>query len=166
MAGDPTLLVEEIRKVIVAFNSSYSKRDLTTLDDFMNIFIQEDYVEFIATGGMSPNRGTWRVGEKAVRDLVRADWEYWGLIQLDEKNVRINVLNDVAWLSAPATVITDDETEEFIGDKEETKGIVYNASTGDARVKPLRMTATLVKKEGRWQFAQIHLSFSIRSIPK
>ena len=164
MVGDSES-VAEIRKVLSTFNKSYSKRDLSSLDDFMNIFVQDDCVEFIATGGVSPGRGTWRIGEKAVRDLVRADWEYWGLVHVDEEKMHIHVQNDVAWLSAPATVITDVTTQEFLGDKEQVDGLVYNVSAGDTTAKPLRMTAILIKQERRWQFAQIHLSFSIRSIP-
>jgi len=159
--------IEEIRNLLSAFNSGYSRRDLASLDDFMNHFSQYENLEFIATGGASPGRGTWRVGKEAVRDLVRSDWEYWGLIHVDEEKARINVLNDVAWLSTSATVTTDDETEEFLGDKEEITGAVQTMSATDGgRVKPLRMTAILVKEEGQWRFAHIHLSFSIRSLPK
>ena len=158
--------VAEIRKVLSAFNKGYSKRDLSALDDFMNIFVQDNDVEFIATGGVSPSRGTWRVGKDAVRDLVRADWEYWGLIHVDEEKAHIDVHNDVAWLSTTATVTTDDETEEYLGDKEEIMGVVQNTAAGNSRVKPLRVTAVLVKRENQWQFMQIHLSFSIRSMPK
>ncbi len=158
--------IEEIRNLLSTFNEGYSKRDLSALDRFMNLFAQEEYLEFIATGGVSPRRGTWRVGIEAVRDLVRSDWEYWGLINIDVEKAHIDVHNDVAWLSTTATVTTDDETEEYLGDKEEIIGVVHNTSSGNSRVKPLRVTAVLVKRENRWQFIQIHYSFSIRSMPK
>lgn len=158
--------VEEVRKLLSAFSEGYARRDPAALDDFMNIFARDDHLEFIAVGGVSPSRGTWRVGRDGVRDLIRSDWEYWGLITLEPENAHISVRDDAAWLSTPATVTTDDDTEEFIGDKVEVKGPVHNVSTGDARTKPLRMTAVLMKQEGEWKFLQIHFSFSIRSLPK
>ncbi len=158
--------IEEIRKLISAFNEGYAKRDLSTLDDFMRLFARDETLEFIGVGGMFPGRGTWRLGCDAVRDLFRADWEYWGQIQLDQDNARITVFDNAAWLSTSATVTTDDETEEFLGDKQDTMGDIRHTSAENSHLKPLRMTAVLVKREGRWQFLQIHLSFSIRSLPK
>jgi hypothetical protein len=158
--------IEEICKLISAFNEGYAKRDLSALDDFMHLFARDENLEFIGVGGMVPGRGTWRLGCDAVRDLFKADWKYWGQIQLDEDKARITVFDNVAWLSTSAIVTTDDETEELLGDKQETTGNIRHTSAEDSHVKPLRMTAVLVKREGRWQFLQIHLSFSIRSLPK
>jgi hypothetical protein len=158
--------IEDVRKLLFAFSEGYASRDLAAVDDFMKIFAQDDHLEFIAVGGVSPGRGTWRVGRDGVRDLIRSDWEYWGSITVDTENAHISVVDDVAWLSTAATITTDDDTEEFIGDKVEVKGPVHNVSTGDTRTKPLRMTAVLMKQEGEWKFQQIHFSFSIRSLPK
>jgi hypothetical protein len=158
--------IEEIRNLLSAFNEGYSKRDPSALDGFMELFAREENLEFIATGGVALRRGTWRVGMGAVRDLVRADWEYWGVIRLDLEKAHIDVHNDIAWLSTTATITKDDETDEYLGDKDEVMGTVHNTSSGDSRVKTLRVTAVLVKRESRWQFIQIHTSFSIRSMPK
>lgn len=161
-----TSSIEEVRNLLFTFNEGYARRGLASLDAFMNICAQDDDLEFIGIGGVSPKRGTWRVGREAVRDLIRSDWEYWGLIEIDVKNARIDVLNDTAWLSTSGTVTTDDESEEFLGDKESMTGAVYSDATAGSRIKPLRMTAVLVKREDRWRFQQIHLSFSVRSLPK
>jgi len=158
--------VEEIRALLSAFNEGYAKRDLAALDDFMKLFATDDSLEFIGVGGVLPRRGAWRVGREAVRELVRCDWDYWGLVTVDVEKARVAVANDVAWLSTAGTVTTDAETEEFLGDKEEEMGTVQNMSTSGTRVKPLRMTAVLIKRDGRWQFLQIHFSFSVRSLPK
>lgn len=158
--------IEDIRNLLFAFNEGYARRDLASLDTFMNIFTQSEDPEFIGVGGVSPRRGTWRIGREAVRDLIRADWEYWGLIEIDIKNASIRILNDVAWLSTSGTVTTDDETEEFLGDKESITEAVYADAAAGSRIKPLRMTAVVRKREDQWRFLQIHFSFSIRSLPK
>ncbi|CAG0980665.1 hypothetical protein ANAEL_01726 [Anaerolineales bacterium] len=158
--------IEEIRRLTSAFNKGYAIRDLSALDDFMRLFAEDENLEFIGIGGMFPGRGTWRLGREAVRDLFRADWEYWGSVQLDEEKARITVRDDLAWLSTSAAITTDDETEEFLGDKQEMMGSVHQSSIDDSRIKPLRVTAVLMKQENHWRFLQIHMSFSIRSLPK
>jgi hypothetical protein len=132
----------------------------------MDLFVHDDAVTYIAVGGISPGRGTWRVGWKAVEDLVKCDWDYWGTIKLDMENACIAILGDAASLSVPALLVTDVETEEFIGDKLEVKGRIHGASADGDRTRPLRMTAVLVKRDGRWLFHQIHLSYSVRSLAK
>jgi len=161
-----TSSIEEVRNLLFTFSEGYVRRDLSSLDTFMNLFVQDEDLEFIGVGGGSPRRGTWRIGREPVRDLIRADWEYWGSIKIDTNNARIDVLNNVAWLSTSGTVTTDDETEEFLGDKESMIGKVHSDASAGSRIKPLRMTAVVTKRESRWQFLQIHFSFSIRSLPK
>ncbi len=165
MPADPDP-IQEIRPLLSAFNEGYSKRDPSALDRFMDLFAADENIEFIATGGAGPGRGTWRTGRAAVRDLIRSDWEYWGVVHVEAETAHIEVRSEVAWVSATGTVRTDDETEEFLGDKEEIFGVVQHASGSSPRVKPLRMTAVLLKQAGRWRFFQIHHSFSIRSLPK
>ena len=158
--------VEAVRKLLYAFNEGYAKRDLNSLEDFMNIFTQNDHLEFIGIGGVLPGRGAWCLGKEAVQKLIRSDWDYWGQIVIDAENARIDVHNNIAWVSTAATLSTFDETEEFLGDKVEVVGKIHPVSPGDTRVKPLRMTAVLVKLEDQWQFQQIHFSYSVRSLPR
>lgn len=58
-----------------AFNKGYTKRDLSTLDVFMRLFVHDDKLEVVGVSGVFPGSGTWRLGRKAVRELVKADWD-------------------------------------------------------------------------------------------
>ena len=164
--AEKTETIEDVRALLSAFNDGYAKRNPAASDDFMNLFARDDHLEFIGVGGILPGRGAWRVGREAVRDLVRCDWDYWGSVNIDVEKAHIAAFGDTAWVSTAGTVTTDDETEEFLGDKEEILGVVRNMSASGSRVKPLRMTAILVKQDGQWRFLQIHFSFSVRSLPK
>ncbi len=158
--------VSKVRKVLRAFNAGYAKHDLSALDDFMKLFVADDEPEVVGISGLSPGLGAWRLGREAVRALVKADWDYWGQISLDVENAHIRVLANVAWLSTTATVTTFEDTRESFQGLEEAAHSLDRTSTGEERVKPLRMTATLVKQENEWRFQQMHFSFAIRSLSK
>jgi hypothetical protein len=70
--------VSAVRTVLGSFNEGYARRDLSTLDVFMELFVDNDKLEVVGISGISPGRGAWRLGREAVRKLVRADWDYWG----------------------------------------------------------------------------------------
>ena len=158
--------VSAVREVLRAFNAGYAKHDLSALDDFMKLFVDMDELEVVGISGLAPGIGAWRLGKEAVRKLVKADWDYWGQITLDAENAQVGVLGNVAWSSTTATVTTFEDTEESLQGLEEGTGGLHRVSTGEKRVKPLRMTATLVKQESEWRFQQMHFSFAIRSISK
>jgi hypothetical protein len=132
----------------------------------MRLFVHDEKLEVVGLSGVFPGDRTWRLGREAVRKLVKADWDYWGQITADVENARVDVLDNGAWLSTVAAVTTFEDTEESIQDIGEPTGGLHKVPTRDNRVKPLRMTAVLVKREGRWQFQQLHFSFSIRSLPE
>lgn len=158
--------VAAVREVLRSFNEGYAKRDQAALDGFMKLFVDEDKLEVVGISGISPGRDAWRLGREAVRKLVKADWDYWGQITVDVDNARVDVLGNVAWLSAMAGVTTFEHTEESLQDIEEATDRLLKVSTVEQRSKPLRMTAVLVKQKGRWRFQQLHYSFPIRSLPK
>jgi hypothetical protein len=158
--------VSKVRKVLRAFNAGYAKHDLSALNDFMKLFVADDEPEVVGISGLSPGLGAWRLGREAVRALVKADWDYWGQITLDAENAHVRVLGNVAWLSTTATVTTFEDTEERFQGVQEATDSLHRVSTGEKRVKPLRMTATLVKQENEWRFQQMHFSFAIKSLSK
>jgi hypothetical protein len=154
------------RELLREFNIGYAKRDLSALDAFMSLFGNDEKLEVVGISGIFPGNGTWRLGREAIRELVKADWEYWGQIAADVENACVEVLGDVAWLSTVATVTTFEDTEESTQQNGGVTGDIHKVPTGDKRVKSLRMTAVLVKREGQWRFQQLHFSFPIRSLPK
>jgi ketosteroid isomerase-like protein len=169
------------------FQEGYTRRDVARLDRFMDLFADDAAVECLGTGGVFPGEEEWCLGREAIRTLIQSDWETWGDLELDVDEARIHVLGDVAWLSASG-VVTDDETREqsladslarmrWLLDQDlpadntlstivrEATGTLLELQQGTTYIWPLRFTAVLVKKEGRWKFHQMQFSFPTVGLP-
>lgn len=180
--------VQEVRSVLHQFQEGYVRRDIATLDAFMELFSSDSGIEIIGTGGLEPTKGEWCVGRAAVRKLIDNDWRFWGNLKLDEENARITILGEVAWLSADATVTYEITAERFYSDaiKEiqavlarkdipeklkltriqlEASEMIFETSRGDVYVWPLRCSAVLIKQNDLWCFHQIHFSHPTLRLP-
>ncbi len=180
--------VQEVRSVLHQFQEGYARRDIATLDAFMELFSSDSGIEIIGTGGLEPTKGEWCVGRAAVRKLIDNDWRFWGNLKLDEENARITILGEVAWLSADATVTYEITAERFYSDaiKEiqavlerkdipvkvkltriqlEASEMIFETSRGDVYVWPLRCSAVLIKQNDLWCFHQIHFSHPTLRLP-
>ena len=180
--------VQEVRSVLHQFQEGYARRDIATLDAFMELFSSDSGIEIIGTGGLEPTKGEWCVGRAAVRKLIDNDWRFWGNLKLDEENARITILGEVAWLSADATVTYEITAERFYSDaiKEiqavlarkdipeklkltriqlEASEMIFETSRGDVYIWPLRYSAVLIKQNDLWCFHQIHFSHPTLRLP-
>jgi hypothetical protein len=178
--------IQEILQVLVAFQDGYTARDISKLDQFMELFLPGDEVEFLGTGASTRNGNEWCQGSKRIREIIESDWKYWGDVRLDIKDARVTVMDDVAWLSTPGAVlqtnnIYDDEVtryylehiKELIDDdtlsqKERlVEATHYGVRRWRRREKPigypwpLVFTAVLVKQEGQWRFHTVHWSMPV-----
>ena len=55
------------------FQDGYTRRDVQTLDAFMELFIAGDELEVIGTSASSTTNDEWSRGRDAVQALVKAD---------------------------------------------------------------------------------------------
>jgi hypothetical protein len=169
----------EILVLLQTFQDGFTRRDVTQLDPFMDLFTHE--AEIIGTNGIRPGVDEWHTGRDAARELFRGDWESWGDLRLELDSASIRAQGDVGWIAATATVtqkIGEDNYASFLGfirefiDKStfsaEQKlhyilrggtNTVYELRRGENFVWPLRLTAVVVREAGNWKFAQIHFSF-------
>jgi hypothetical protein len=99
-----------VRSALQKFQDGYTARDVTRLDDFMQLFVQDDAIEMIGIGASKRAAGEWFEGVSRIREIVESDWKYWGDVKLDVEGANINLLGDVAWLSTTGTVT---QTEAF-----------------------------------------------------
>ena len=181
---------QELAQVVLAlerFQEGYTRRDPARLGAFMDLFCDDAELEVIGTGAVAPGEGEWCLGPEAARRLVENDWEGWGDLEIDVEGARIHVLGDVAWLATTGTV-TDAETEEQsiadslerlhglleaeMPDEEtlievvrESTGTLIELRRGTLYVWPLRFTAVLLKREGRWKFHQMQFAFPTAGLP-
>jgi hypothetical protein len=180
-------LTARVRDVLQQFQDGYTARDLDRLDEFMELFAGADGLEVIGTGAYVEGKGEWCLEPEAVRRLVEGDWRFWGDLELDVAGARIHVLGDVAWLATAGTVTerveADEGSENYLAyvqhlldldvtAREKMLEIVRDGANaivemqrGETYIWPLRFTAVLVRRDGRWRFHQMQFSFPTTRAP-
>jgi hypothetical protein len=170
---------QEIRSLLQTFQDGYTRRDVTRLDAFMDLFTFD--AEVIGTNGIKPGVDEWYVGRDSARELVKGDWDGWGDLVLDVESASIQVRDDVGWIAVSATVSQTIGTEnydaflKFIKEYIETSNLsaeqklhfilrggintVYELNLGEKFVWALRFTAVVVHEVDGWKFAQVNFSF-------
>jgi hypothetical protein len=173
--------LSEVRSVLQKFQDGYVKRDIKSLDKFMELFEEDERLEVIGTMAVDRGHREWCLGRKATKNLVEGDWKYWGDVALDVGGARIHILDNVAWLATWGTVtkIEDNKTsyqkalnrfEEVlknqVNNEEKILEIVREGTNtlcevgkGETYIWPLRFTAVLIKRNGIWRFHQMNFSF-------
>ncbi|MBN2394660.1 MAG: hypothetical protein JXR84_28270 [Anaerolineae bacterium] len=94
----------DVHAVLQKFQDGYTARDLTGLDDFMQLFVQDDSIEMIGIGAVKRAANEWFEGVARVQEIIESDWKYWGDVRLDVDGAKITVRGEVAWLSTTGTV--------------------------------------------------------------
>jgi len=181
--GDAT---SEIQQVLQNFQDGYTERNITKLDDFMNLFITGDDIELIGIGAYARNQNEWFQGTNRIREIVESDWKYWGDVRLETKEAKITIRGDIAWLSTVGTILqtdniqTDEVTEfslkqmkDMLDDKtlNPRAKLVEVAHYGVRRWRerekpagypwPFVFTAVLVRQDCHWRFHTIHWSMPV-----
>jgi hypothetical protein len=174
----------EVRSALQKFQDGYTSRDVGKLDEFMQLFVQDDSIEMIGIGASKRAENEWFEGLARIREIVEGDWTYWGNVKLDVEGAKIMVKDDMAWLSTTGTVT---QTEAFdtaiqmhlddmkaIFDREELSadeklmevthyGIrrLRERSKGPGHSWPFTFTAVLIKEEGTWHFHTLHWAMPV-----
>jgi len=182
------MTIEEVRSLLQKFQDGYTARDLSKVDEFMDLFGPDEDLEVIGTGGVTPGSGEWCRGRAAVRELVEGDWQGWGDLRLDVPGAQVFIHGDTGWLAAPGTVTMQISAERSysgfqrhidwvrqqpeLDDRLKMLEIVRfgaisltNLHQGDRYVWPVRFTALAVKSEGSWRFHQMTFSFPTTTAP-
>lgn len=170
---------QEISSLLQIFQDGYTHRDLTQVENFMQLFTQD--AEVIGTNGVKPGVDEWYINRSSARDLVEGDWKAWGDFRLDLDTASIHTLGDVGWIAATATVtqiIGEDNYSSFLdfvknyidrpGISPEQKlhyilrggtNTIFELRRGEKFIWPLRFTAVVVRTSDGWKFIQMNFSF-------
>ena len=170
---------DKIRSLMQKFQDGYTKRDLTQVDSFMELFTED--TEVIGTNGIKPREGEWYMDRVSARELVEGDWKGWGDVRLDFYSMSVHSLGSVGWIAANATVTEIIGKENYQAYLDFVKGFiddpklsaeqkllhilrggtntVYELRRGEKFVWSLRLTAVVVREEDGWKFAQMNFSF-------
>jgi hypothetical protein len=174
----------KVRSVLQKFQDGYIARDVGKLDEFMQLFVQNESIEMIGVGASKREANEWFEGLARIREIIESDWTYWGDVKFDVKDAKITVHGDTAWLSTTGTVTQTqafDAAIEFhvndmkaIFDREELSadqklmeathyGIrrLYERSKGLGHSWAFTFTATFIKDAEQWRFHTIHWSMPV-----
>lgn len=173
-----------VRAALERFQTGYTQRDPDAAGAFMtDLFVPDDELLVIGTGA-----DEWCYGREEVQQLIESDWRQWDDVALDVPGALITVLDDVAWLATQGTVSSTIPRETFYQsfldgvhdhldsdvltqeDKvlELARGVtnvLFETAHGDTYIWPIRFTAVLVRRDGRWLFHQVQFSFPTTRVP-
>jgi hypothetical protein len=174
----------DVRAVLQKFQDSYTARDLTRLDEFMQLFVQDNSIEMIGIGAAKRADAEWFEGVERVREIIESDWKYWGDVQLDVDGAKITVRGEVAWLSTTVTVTQTQafdtaiqfhlndmkaifDQEGLSADEKLMEATHYGMRRLRERAKglgyswPFTFTAILVKEGAEWRFHTLHWAMPV-----
>ena len=176
--------ISEVRSALQKFQDGYTSRDVTRLDQFMQLFVQDESIEMIGIGASKRAENEWFEGLDRVRYIVEGDWTYWGDVKLDVDGAKITVHGDAAWLSTTGTVTQtetfdkaiqfhlDDmkaifDTEGLSADEKLIEATHYGMrrlrerSKGLGHSWPFTFTAVLMKDGNEWRFHTLHWAMPV-----
>ena len=176
---------QEIRTLLEKFQEGYTRRNISQLADFMQLFTPD--VEVIGTNGVKPGVDEWYMERDSAADLVKGDWETWGDLRLDQDSVSIHVLGEAGWIAATGTVTKVigpenyaafiESIKEFLDKSKLTPeqqlhyilrggtNTIYELARSEQFVWPFRLTAVVVAQPEGWKFAQMSFSFATTRFP-
>ena len=168
-----------IRSLLQAFQDGYTRRDLSQVDAFMELFTDE--AEVIGTNGIHPRQEEWYLDRNSAKELVAGDWQGWGDLRLDLDSMSVHSRGGVGWVAASATVtkmIGDENYASYLAyigtqiDRQDVNpeekllnilrggtNTVFELRRGEKFIWPLRFTAVVVREADGWKFAQMNFSF-------
>ena len=96
--------ISQVRSALQKFQDGYTAHDVTKLDEFMQLFVQDEGIEMIGVGASKRAANEWFEGLARIREIVEGDWTYWGDVKFDVAGAKITVKDETAWLSTTGTV--------------------------------------------------------------
>jgi len=170
--------IKEIQLVLEQFNEAYIEQDASKIIEFMKKFhTNSDKSLIICTAYKE-----WMYGSKGAKEIFLSDWKSPGIWSYDYKDAKINVKDNVAWISMtgkltmelPSDAIyqgmqnqiksmledQDKKPDDMMWDIISSATFYLNhAKKGDKYIFPFRFTAVLISENNSWLFHQMHFSF-------
>jgi len=64
---------DEVSSILQKFQNGYTARDVTKLDEFMQLFVQDESIEMIGVGASKRAAIEWFEGLVRIREIVESD---------------------------------------------------------------------------------------------
>ena len=177
---------DDVIAVLNKFQDGYARRDLSRVDEYVRDLFDSEDVLVIGTASHKLGDGEWCEGIEKVKKLVRWDWQYWGDLRMETDRSRIRIDGDTAWVALWGTLTSRQTKEKGYSDgmknvvdkqmekqfKEDPREYFlwlsgyasrvvwdFERAGGEEFIHPIRITALLSKKNGKWLFRQMTFSY-------
>jgi hypothetical protein len=108
-------MIDEVKMFLKYFEKAYQKRNISDLDEFMDIFFSKDecYVLGTSTQEIFPNF-------EMAKSCVKNDWLYWGTLSINDDHPFIKTISDDLLVHVNGSVTytfedQDEVDENFVG---------------------------------------------------
>ncbi len=175
---------QSVHSTLQKFQDGYTARDVAHLDEFMQLFVQDEGIEMIGVGASKRATHEWFEGLARIREIIKSDWTYWGDVTFDVVGAKISVMGDAAWLSTTGTVTQTQafdtaldfhakdmkaffDRPDLTADQKIMAGTnygihrLYERSKGSGHPWPFTFTAVFMKIGEAWRFHTIHWSMPV-----
>ena len=184
--AEATIAKQYIGNMLKKLDVYLSKKDSNSLQAIMDMFGPTGKIDVIGADGLIPGETDWFTSRLKIRDLFLVEYVmFFNDFNFDEKNTKISVKGDVAWLSTTGTMAYNiDHDKSYTDLLKYIKKNIKNDSTKhtnyvkdmlgflsellfvkgkgtDQYVLPLRCTAVAVKENDKWLFYQMCFSFPV-----
>lgn len=177
---------QDVLAVLKKFQAGYGERDVSKVDEYVRDLFDAEDVLIIGTGASAPGDGEWCEGIEAVKRIVELDWKYWADLKMETEKARIRIEGKTAWVAFWGTSKSrqtiksgyahgmeqirdwlnqnkyqENPREFFLWLSYYTSRMLfdYELVDGEGFIYPIRITAVLSNKNGKWLFKQINFAY-------
>lgn len=101
-----------MNETLQKFIEGYTSKDLSKIDEFMNIFSSKKDIQMIGIGATKPGAYEWFSGIDEIKEIVISDWTNWGTVVFEKDTLRTSGHTDVLWFSICAQLAQKELSEE------------------------------------------------------
>ncbi len=183
---EDNLQKRDILAVLKKFQASYDERDVSKIDKYIQELFDAEDVLIIGTGASAPGDSEWCEGIKAVKKIIESDWKYWDDLKMETEKARIRIEGRTAWVAFGGTSKSaqtkksgyangmaairrwqnqsdykENPREFFLWLSYYTSRMLldYELEDGEEFIYPIRVTAVLSNKNGKWVFKQMNFAY-------
>ncbi len=177
---------QDVLAVLKKFQAGYNERDVSKADEYVRDLFDAEDVLIIGTGASAPGDGEWCEGIEAVKQIIKSDWKHWDDLKMETEKARIRINGKTAWVAFGGTSKSRQTTksgyasgmeairywqnqnkyqenprEFFLWLSYYTSRMLldYELVDGEGFIYPIRITAVLSNKNGKWLFKHVNFAY-------
>lgn len=170
---------QDIRNLLHKFQEGYNKRDVSIIDDYLDLFTGDDQMITIGTDAEE-----FFEGKEELKEIIESDWTYWGDFKINVEGAVIVADETSAYFSTKAMLhkthsieVMKESSVSLMQSKLEDETLStemkllstlkmllafnHEIAQGEHYYSPMRFTGYLLKRNNEWRFQHIQYSDNI-----